>query len=119
MAIARNRALDELVRARRRPQPEAVEELLAAAGREGLEEHALERERRAAVLRALRELPAEQRLVLVFGYFGGLSQAEIADRLGLPLGTVKKRVRLGMRKLRASLMADGAVFMDESKTIVR
>lgn len=61
------------------------------------------RERRGEVLRALRQLPEEQRIVLVMAYFGGLSQSGISRELNLPLGTVKKRTRLGLRKLRALL----------------
>lgn len=64
-------------------------------------------ERRLA--RALATLPAEQRRVLVLGYFFGLSQSEMARTLALPLGTVKKRVRLGMQKLRAALDDERAV----------
>ncbi len=62
---------------------------------------------RAAVLglwAALREMPSEQRQVLILAYFGGLSHSAIADQLGLPLGTVKKRIRLGMAKLRGALL---------------
>jgi RNA polymerase sigma-70 factor (ECF subfamily) len=61
------------------------------------------REDGAALARALRRLPEEQRQVLVLAYFGGLSQSQIADQLSIPLGTVKKRVRLGMGKLRDAL----------------
>ena len=57
----------------------------------------------AAILNALSTLPKEQRAVLVLGYFGGLSQSGIASQLGVPIGTVKKRVRLGLTKLRALL----------------
>jgi RNA polymerase sigma-70 factor (ECF subfamily) len=59
---------------------------------------------RAAVRTALEELPAEQRQVIELMYFGGRSQSQVAERLGLPLGTVKSRTLLGMRKLRASLV---------------
>jgi RNA polymerase sigma-70 factor (ECF subfamily) len=52
---------------------------------------------------ALRELPNEQREVLELGYFSGLSQAEIAEKTGQPLGTVKTRMRLAMQKLREPL----------------
>lgn len=60
-------------------------------------------ELREHVRAALRELPAEQREVLELGYFGGLSQTEIADATGQPLGTVKTRMRLAMQKLREPL----------------
>ena len=60
-------------------------------------------ERRSHVLAALDELPAEQREVLDLGYFQGLSQTEIAEATGPPLGTVKTRMRLAMQKLREPL----------------
>jgi RNA polymerase sigma factor (sigma-70 family) len=62
----------------------------------------LPRDRRL-VRRALAELPDEQRDVIRRMYFEGLSQSQIAERTGLPLGTVKSRTLLGMRRLRASL----------------
>lgn len=57
----------------------------------------------AVVLKSLRELPPEQRRVLVLAYFAGLSQTQIATATGAPVGTVKKRVRLGLQELRAAL----------------
>ncbi len=51
---------------------------------------------------AVGSLPAEQGEAINLAYFGGYTNQEIADRLGLPLGTVKGRLRLGMLKLRAS-----------------
>jgi len=69
---------------------------------EGIE---LPRERRA-VREALAALPAPQREVIELMYFGGLSQSAIAERLSLPLGTVKSRALLAMRRLRAALMED-------------
>ena len=60
-------------------------------------------EERRIVLAALGELPTEQRKVLELAYYGGLSQAEIAEKTGEPLGTIKTRVRLAMQKLRDSL----------------
>ena len=67
------------------------------------DEAATERETSATLARALRLLPEGQRQILVLAYFAGMSQSQIAEQLALPLGTVKKRIRLGMRKLRAAL----------------
>ncbi len=61
-------------------------------------------EEREAVRAALEELPAEQRQVIELMYFGGLSQSKIAEQLDLPLGTVKSRTLLGMRRLRTALV---------------
>jgi RNA polymerase sigma factor (sigma-70 family) len=66
----------------------------------------LPRERRL-VRTALGELPEEQREVIQRMYFDGLSQSQIAERTGLPLGTVKSRTLLAMRRLRAHL-GDGS-----------
>jgi RNA polymerase sigma factor (sigma-70 family) len=60
-------------------------------------------EERKAVRAALDALPAEQREVIELMYFGGLSQSKISERLGLPLGTVKSRTLLGMRRLRGAI----------------
>ncbi|HVX68781.1 MAG TPA: sigma-70 family RNA polymerase sigma factor [Mycobacteriales bacterium] len=52
---------------------------------------------------ALRDLPPEQREVLLLAYYGGYTQSEIADITGLPLGTVKSRTFQAMRRLRGQL----------------
>ena len=66
-------------------------------------------EERKAVRGALEELPSEQRQVLELMYFAGMSQSQISERLALPLGTVKSRTLLGMRRMRAALVGDGAL----------
>jgi RNA polymerase sigma-70 factor, ECF subfamily len=66
------------------------------------------------VRRALVELPAEQRETLELAYFGGLTQAEIAERTGQPLGTIKSRARLGLRRLERVLRAGYENRPDES-----
>lgn len=60
-------------------------------------------ERRVIVRTALSELPAEQREALELGYYNGLSQSEIAEHTGQPLGTIKTRMRLAMQKLKGRL----------------
>jgi len=58
---------------------------------------------REQIQRALARLPAEQRVTIELAYFGGLTHTEIAARTGVPLGTVKGRLRIGLQKLRALL----------------
>lgn len=61
---------------------------------------------RELVRSALDLLPPEQRTVIELMYFAGMSQSQIADRTGLPLGTVKSRTLLGMRRLRGTIVGD-------------
>jgi RNA polymerase sigma-70 factor (ECF subfamily) len=114
--IVRSRALDRL-RARRRAREEPwsqlegndVDQLPSESGSGDPLAAAELAERRTLVRAALVALPAEQRQVMELAYFGGLSQSEIAERLALPLGTVKTRARLALEKLRDRL----AVLHDE------
>ncbi|MGP6156014.1 MAG: RNA polymerase sigma factor [Vulcanimicrobiaceae bacterium] len=57
--------------------------------------------------RALAKLPTEQRTALELAYFGHLSEAQIAERLDIPLGTVKSRLAMALRKLHAAMAANG------------
>ena len=79
-------------------------------GSEATPEQAIDQnERRTRIQLALSELPTEQREALILAFFGGLSHAELAERLGQPLGTIKTRIRLGLRRLR-SLLGESAAF---------
>jgi RNA polymerase sigma-70 factor (ECF subfamily) len=105
MGIVRNRCIDELrkrdVHERRRADAEALEDRFAAP--DSTDGKALRAEQSMTVRTALAMLPNEQRQVLELAYFGGWTQTEIADRLDLPLGTVKGRTRLALDKLRSAL----------------
>ena len=103
VTLARSRAIDRLRSVASR------ERVVAASSRDPIEEtsdaiaDAVRSEQRGIVTSALSQLPEEQQRPLVLAYFDGLTQSEIADRLGAPLGTVKTRMRTGMLKLREVL----------------
>lgn len=104
LTIARSRALDRLRARRRSREDTAVDDLDAElAGADDPAEEAGLADVSRRVRAAVRTLPAEQRGAIELAYFGGLSQAEIAERTGQPLGTVKTRMRLAMAKLRDQL----------------
>ena len=103
LGIARKRAIDRLRRRHANVVP--MEELRDLAGDDGRE--LAERYARASEVRgALARLPATQREVLTLAYLGGLTQTQIAERLGVPLGTVKARAFRGLRRL-ADLLGPG------------
>ncbi|MGH2994179.1 MAG: sigma-70 family RNA polymerase sigma factor [Solirubrobacterales bacterium] len=104
LGIVRNRAIDALRReGGRAPKldldDEAVLERRPAPERTDAE--ALRRETARQVRGALGALPNEQSQVIELAYFGGFTHSEIAKMLGMPLGTVKGRMRLGLEKIRA------------------
>jgi RNA polymerase sigma factor (sigma-70 family) len=102
LGIARKRAIDQLRRRHDKVVP--IEELRDVAGDDGRE--LAERYARASQVRgALQRLPGVQREVLTLAYFGGLTQVEIAERLGVPVGTVKARTFRGLRRLAGLLGA--------------
>jgi RNA polymerase sigma-70 factor (ECF subfamily) len=105
-SIAHNRTIDELRRRRRnlnRDGEDIQEHLDIESSEISPDESAVAQSEYAMVREALRVLPPEQRQVIELAYFRGLTQAEIAERMGQPLGTVKTRMRLALRKLRDAL----------------
>ena len=101
MMLARSRAIDRL---RSRKARERSAEGPGAIGQEDDPSQAIfSAERKQQVSRILAELNDGEREVLELAYFSDLSQAEIAERTGLPLGTVKTRMRTALIKLRDSL----------------
>jgi RNA polymerase sigma-70 factor (ECF subfamily) len=108
LMLARSRALDRLrsAGARRRREVEAARQarldghpVEAPRGYERLQQE----ERRRRVAAALGALPEEQRSAIELAFFEGLTHRQVAERLEAPLGTVKSRILLGMRKLRERL----------------
>ncbi|TPE52630.1 sigma-70 family RNA polymerase sigma factor [Amaricoccus solimangrovi] len=100
--IARNRRID-ILRRTLRPAPDPDDPLFQPEPEPDgyLRMNAAERERR--IREGLAGLAEDQRAVLVAAFYDGLSHAEIAAKLGLPLGTVKSRIRLAFRHLRGAL----------------
>ena len=106
LTIGRSRALDRM-RSRRRNREDGTTTADLAVLRDQTSDPSQDAEgaeRRQLVYAALSELPDDQRLALELAYFRGLSQSEIAQFLGEPLGTIKTRMRLGMQKLRDRLI---------------
>jgi RNA polymerase sigma-70 factor, ECF subfamily len=105
LGIVRNRAIDvlrrEVSQAPKLSFDEQIAEPRVPGGETDLE--ALRRDAARQVRGALKLLPGDQMRVIELAFFGGLTHSEIAEALGMPLGTVKGRMRLGMEKIRAQL----------------
>lgn len=89
----RNRRMALNIRALPMDRPTGTDEVLTVNDRDQLE-------------RGFRRLPPEQRAVLVFHHYLGLTLPEIADRLGIPIGTAKSRLHYASAALRSALEAD-------------
>ena len=88
--------------------------VLPVDGPEGADEF-VAIEQRDQLDRGFRRLPAEQRAIFVFHHYLGLTLPEIADQLGVPLGTVKSRLHYATNTLRAALEADLRTSTDSSR----
>jgi RNA polymerase sigma-70 factor (ECF subfamily) len=110
LGIVHHRAIDalrrNLVHERRRADAEGIEERQQAPELTDVE--AARRDEARQVRSAIESLPAEQSRVIELSYFGGFTHTQIAEMLETPIGTVKGRMRLGLDKLRHSLVEEVA-----------
>jgi len=108
-SIAHNRTIDEL-RKRRRDRSRENEDIDdhwdIKSGDISPPDAAVAQSEYAKIRAAMENLPEEQKTVVELSYFKGLTQTEIATKTGQPLGTVKTRMRLALKKLRTALSAE-------------
>ena len=108
-SIAHNRTIDELRKRRRdrsRENDDIDDHLNIQSGDISPADTAIAQSEYAQIRAAMDELPEEQKNVVELSYFKGLTQTEIASKTGQPLGTVKTRMRLALKKLRSALSAE-------------
>ncbi len=108
LSVVRNRGIDSLRAATRHGRDVEIDDAVTAQlqSPERTEEQVADRDESRYARGLLTSLPTEQRQVVELAFFKGLTQTEIAARLGLPLGTVKGRQRLALRKLHARLVSE-------------
>src|SRR3989441_7028255 len=104
LSLAHHRTVDALRRQRVRTVEPLMEGDPGAGGGTDVVEQALRGVEGATVRSALMTLSPEQREAIVLAYYGGYTQQEIANRLRIPLGTVKTRIRDGLQRLRGQLV---------------
>jgi len=105
LTLARSRAIDRIRSRARRYKAEtpisSSEDF--SASESSPEQTAASSQARHMIRRVLGQLPKDQREAVELAYFSGMSHTELAEHLGLPLGTIKTRIRMGMMKLREEL----------------
>lgn len=113
VTLARRRAIDKL--RKKQAYQRAEERLLAETERDpghythGVEEDAVASDRAEILHRVINHLPDAQRDALTLAFYRGMSQREIAAYTGIPLGTIKTRLELAVRKVRSAILAIGGV----------
>lgn len=100
--IARNRRID-VFRRTKRPDLDPEETMILPAGVEAPDARVEAMETEARVREAMKDLPEEQLLLLRLAFYEGLSHRDIAEKLDVPLGTVKSRIRLAFAKMKSRL----------------
>jgi RNA polymerase sigma factor (sigma-70 family) len=105
LTLAHRRAVD-IVRREQRRRTETLDHAPEPAV-EGVDEDAFLRLQRERVQTTLHHLPDAQREALELAYYGGLSQSELAERLGQPLGTIKSRMFTGLARMRELMEEPG------------
>jgi RNA polymerase sigma-70 factor (ECF subfamily) len=100
--IARNRRID-VFRRTKRPDLDPEETMILPAGVEAPDARVEAMETETRVRAAMKDLPGEQLLLLRLAFYEGLSHREIAEKLDVPLGTVKSRIRLAFAKMKSRL----------------
>jgi RNA polymerase sigma-70 factor (ECF subfamily) len=103
LTLVHRRAVDLVRREERRQADPLTDDSVVGSAPEDTEEAAWHRFERERVQTALKQLPDVQREALELAYYGGFSQSELAERLGVPLGTVKSRMFAGLARLRELL----------------
>jgi RNA polymerase sigma-70 factor, ECF subfamily len=102
LTLVHRRAVD-LVRREQNRRADPLPDTAEPAAQDSAEEDAWLRFERERVQAALRKLPDQQREALELAYYGGFTQAELAERLGQPVGTIKSRMFAGLARLRELL----------------
>ncbi|PRO66270.1 RNA polymerase sigma factor [Alkalicoccus urumqiensis] len=106
LTMTRNAAIDLLRKKKRRDEQTVHQETEPSSDSPAVEDLVEWKEKREEIKGAMMKLKEEQRMVIQLIYFEGLSQQRTAEQIGIPLGTVKGRVRLALKHLREELASE-------------
>ena len=104
-SIVRNRAID-VQRRHRDDIPRSVPPFELTVAPDSTEQEVLAGDEQRELAALVSHLPSEQRAVIELAFYSGLTHAEITERLGVPLGTIKSRIRSGLDRLRLAVPQD-------------